>query len=74
MVKTNHSVGSKVKHMFMNPSYLALLVCIGLLLGFGFSTTNDFTRRPLSNFTGIGVALILVLFPVVFTAVRHMER
>ena len=74
MVKEKHSVGSKVKHVFMNPSYLALLVCIGLLLGFGFSVTNDFTRRPLSNFTGIGVALILVFFPAVFAWVRHLER
>jgi hypothetical protein len=74
MVHKGNAVKGKVYHMFTNPSYLALLVCIGLLLGFGFSVTNDFTRRPLSNFTGIGVALILVLFPVVFATVRHLER
>lgn len=74
MAIKDKSVKGKVHHMLMNPAYMILLTCIGLLFGFGFSTTNDFTRRPLSNFTGIGVAIILVFFPYVFAYVRYLER
>ena len=55
-------------------SMVLLLVSFALIMGFAFSLANDFTRRPLTNLSPLGVVVALIAFPVAFCFIKNAER
>lgn len=49
-----------------SPAMFLLLVSFALIMGFAFSTANDFTRRPLINLSPLGVVIALLGFPIAY--------
>ena len=74
MAKPLKKINEGIRKYLMSVPMFLLLVGWALAMGFGFSTTNDFTRRPLNNFHGLGVAFLLVAFPVAYAVVKHLDR
>lgn len=65
---------NKMPHWFNSSAMFILLVSFAIMMGFAFSTTNDFTRRPLANFSGIGLAILFVGYPLVYAMIVHMDK
>jgi hypothetical protein len=62
------------KLFFMSSEMFILLVSFAVMMGFAFSVTNAFTRRPLANFGGTGLAILFIGFPLVYVLAKNMHR